>query len=89
MEDDEDLYGDLEDTKCAPPVKSRPPSVDSVKVEKLQKELDELRQENEILKRNMGTLFRTARVEVKRKDAKIESLMEELDRKHASFASGT
>lgn len=77
--DDEDLYGDLQDTKCAPPAKPPSVSTDSLKTKELQQEVDQLRIENETLKRNMGTLFRTARAEIKRKDAKIESLMEELD----------
>ena len=83
MEDEEDLYADLQDAKCAPPA-TPSASNDSLKTKDLQQEVDKLRIENETLKRNMGTLFRTARAEIKRKDAKIESLMEELDRKNAA-----
>ena len=84
MSDDEDLYGDLEDTKRASAVKNRPPSIESRKLDELQKELEKVRQENESLKRNIGTLFRTARTEIQRKDAKIEDLMERLDEKNAA-----
>jgi predicted RNase H-like nuclease (RuvC/YqgF family) len=78
-DEEEDLYGDLTDSTFA--AKTSRPSLDSQQVQELQQELDKLKQENETLKRNMGTLFRTARAEIKRKDAKIESLMEQLDQK--------
>lgn len=78
-DEEEDLYGDLTDSKIA--AKKSGPSLDSQQVQELQQELVKLKQENETLKRNMGTLFRTARAEIKRKDAKIESLMEQLDKK--------
>lgn len=87
MDEDLDLYGDLQDTKPAPAVKSRPPLIDSQKLDELKIELEKVRQENETLKRNMGTLFRTARAEIQRKDAKIEDLMEQLDRKNAVSAT--
>ena len=48
-------------------------------VQSLQKRVDALEQENANLQRNMGTLFRTATAELKRKDAHIRRLQEELD----------
>lgn len=81
MSDEEDLYGDLGDAKIAAP-KKPPPYIDTTKLEELQGEVDKLRQENETLKRNIGTLFRTARAEIKRKNAKIEALEDELNRKN-------
>lgn len=89
-DDDADLYGDLADLadakRAARPAFSKISSViKSTQEEKeLQQELENLRQENETLKRNIGTLYRTARAEIKRKDAKIESLMEALDRQNAA-----
>lgn len=72
--EEEDLYGDLHDTKCAPKDKS------AHQVEELKRQVEKLKAENQVLKRNIGTLFRTARAEIRRKDSKIESLMEQLDR---------
>ncbi len=88
-DDDADLYGDLADLadakRASRPAFSKISSViKSTQEEKeLQQELENLRQENETLKRNIGTLYRTA-AEIKRKDAKIESLMEALDRQNAA-----
>jgi predicted transcriptional regulator len=45
----------------------------------LQKRIEELELENRQLKRNMGTLYRTAKNELKRKDDNIARLMQELD----------
>ena len=86
-DDDADLYGDLGDLADAkrparPAAAAKIPSIQTQEEEERQQELDKLRQENETLKRNIGTLFRTARAEIKRKDAKIESLMDALDRKN-------
>jgi len=39
----------------------------------------QLQSENEILKRNIGTLYRTAKLELERKDKRIAMLEEELD----------
>ena len=38
-----------------------------------------LKEENESLKRNMGTLYRTAKVELKRKDERITRLQDQVD----------
>ena len=49
-------------------------------VAELQTQVECLNNENQKLRRNIGTLFRTARSEIKRKDAEISRLMEELDK---------
>ena len=41
-------------------------------VDELQKTVDRLRAENETLRRNMGTLFRTATAELARKDRQLQ-----------------
>lgn len=48
-------------------------------VKYLQAQVGQLQTENENLKRNMGTLFRTARAEIQRKDKEILRLTAELD----------
>lgn len=94
MEDENDLYGDLEGAKLAAPApEKKAPNLQQddaspAQVKELQQQVHALRQENETLKRNIGTLFRTARAEIKRKDAKIEALEDELTKKnHASYSS--
>lgn len=77
-DEEEDLYGDLQDTKCAPKDKH------AHQVEELKRKVEKLQAENQVLKRNIGTLFRTARAEIRRKDSEIESLMEQLDRAASS-----
>jgi hypothetical protein len=49
-------------------------------VEELKSQVDSIQSENQRLKRNIGTLFRTARSELQRKDAEIARLTEALDR---------
>ncbi len=46
----------------------------------LRKQLQALQDENLRLKRNIGTLFRTAKNEIQRKDDQIERLQRELER---------
>jgi len=92
---DEDLYGDLTETKPAPTgattsdeqsrqtKKSKkavhhPGSLAST-VERLEQQLEGTQKENEILRRNIGILYRTAKSEIERKDREIESLMKELE----------
>ena len=53
----------------------------SEKLTHLEKRVKELEDENANLKRNMGTLFRTAKKEIKRKDDQIVQMMLELDEK--------
>ena len=95
-ENDDDemlLYGDLCNSKIpdtsASTVKptaqsltgdeSHPKSF-TQQVAELQTQVECLNNENQKLRRNIGTLFRTARSEIKRKDAEISRLMEELDK---------
>ena len=46
----------------------------------LRKQLQAMQDENLRLKRNIGTLFRTAKTEIQRKDDQIERLQRELER---------
>jgi len=48
-------------------------------VDDLQQRLKAIEEENAILKRNMGTLYRTALSEIERKEAEIERLQRALD----------
>lgn len=52
---------------------------DEAHVASMQKEIDSLKAENETLKRNMGTLYRTAKAELARKDERIASLQGQID----------
>jgi predicted RNase H-like nuclease (RuvC/YqgF family) len=91
-----DLYEDLADAKIASTastsrIEMKPstaaiiaatkPSSFSEQVDNLQKKVEDLDRENHQLKRNIGTLFRTAKNEIKRKDDQIARLMQELDEK--------
>lgn len=58
---------------------SRPRLSLTDQVEDLQLTVHRLERENETLKRNMGTLFRTAAAEVARKDRLLQDLRRELD----------
>ena len=85
----DDLYDDLEDTKVEvagaaatkqSEFRNRPTSF-AEEVQVLQQRVAVLEKVNETLKRNMGTLYRTAVAELKRKDAEITRLQEELETK--------
>jgi len=67
MENDE-LYGDLEDNVKPASSKSNQINIQHERQEiaKLRKEVARLQKENEILKRNIGTLYRTATAEIER-----------------------
>uniref|UniRef100_A0A7S2JTX9 Uncharacterized protein n=1 Tax=Leptocylindrus danicus TaxID=163516 RepID=A0A7S2JTX9_9STRA len=59
---------------------SRRASMSSMGEDGLRARIRELEEENSTLKRNISTLYRTAREEIKRKDAQIAALQEdELD----------
>lgn len=85
QQSEEDLYGDLSNTKpaAAKPDSSRkrkanPNSlIDQVGL--LENKVESLGKENETLRRNMGTLYRTAKSEIERKDAEIERLMKQVE----------
>jgi len=85
-DDDKDLYGDLdESTTNTPTTKSKPKQLNIQQeredIVNLNKELERVKQENEILRRNIGTLYRTSTKELQRKDDRIAELEEELARK--------
>jgi CII-binding regulator of phage lambda lysogenization HflD len=86
---DDDLYDDLDlaETKVAATAKVSKKSAPSntLQPKSFSEELDALQQrvalfekENETLRRNMGTLYRTAKSELGRKDAEIDRLREQL-----------
>jgi hypothetical protein len=84
---DDDLYDDLVDTKVAATAsvskKSAPsntlqPKSFSDELDALQQRVALIEKENETLRRNMGTLYRTAKSELGRKDAEIDRLREKL-----------
>ena len=94
-DDDMLLYGDLSDTKPAavskPALSSLSKKRKSVDLEEesdvigdeamqaLQKQVEDLAEENRRLRRNIGTLYRTAKAEIKRKDDEIARLVNELE----------
>lgn len=59
---------------------------DEAHVAGLQKQMQILKEENESLKRNMGTLYRTAKAELKRKDERITRLQDQVDTMASSGA---
>ena len=81
---DEDLYGDLDLSGKAPSKPSAPKQIniqeERAEITMLRKQLAAAQKENEILKRNIGTLYRTATNELKRKDNRILELEQELTR---------
>lgn len=88
---DDDLYDDLANTKvtAATAVSKKPsssltnvirPKNLSDEVDALQQRVAALEKENETLRRNMGTLYRTAKAELGRKDTAIENLRGELEK---------
>lgn len=81
---EEDLYGDLDLSGKAP---SKPSALKQINIQEeraeiamLRKQLAAAQKENETLKRNIGTLYRTATNELKRKDNRILELEQELTR---------
>lgn len=52
--------------------------IDKHLLQTLQKQIEELKDENKTLKHNIGTLFRTAKAEISRKDAIISAKDEEI-----------
>ena len=98
MEDEHDLYGDIDETPVFSSAaaggtaadndtKSRPMSL--VEENKfLREKVAKLQGENDVLQRNMGTLFRTATAEIQRKDKEILRLATELDKAAAARKSG-
>lgn len=87
-DDDTDLYDDLKETTVPPQAKKMKPSASIVSLENriktLESQRSETTKENEILKRNMGSLYRTAKAEIRRKDAEIDSLQQQLEQRHVA-----
>ena len=86
--DPDDLYGDLQETNRAASTYNTsaqlkaPPTltpISSVTVQSLEKRVEELAEENRVLKRNIGTLYRTSKAEIKRKDDEIARLLLEIE----------
>lgn len=87
--EEDDLYGDVMGVKPAAktalpstfssrqPADNAPPLSLTDQVQMLQKRVSELEQENENLQRNIGTLYRTAKAELERKEDQIQQLMNE------------
>lgn len=72
---DDDLYGDLDTYQPTKKAKgANPANKKNPDTQRLQAEVESLRKENEVLKRNMGILFRTAQAEIRRKDRQIAEL---------------
>ncbi|KAL9185436.1 hypothetical protein ACHAXT_003213 [Thalassiosira profunda] len=91
---DDDLYGDLDDAAVAKSTGAKPaaplPSAAAMgahpnammsqpEMAQLQRQVQALKSENEVLKRNIGILYRTAKSELERKDRAIDTLQNELD----------
>ena len=76
----DDLYGDLEDAVAKPmSISMRLPTITQPQVAQLRQQVQSLKAENDILKKNMGILYRTSKSELDRKDRTIAQLQEELD----------
>jgi hypothetical protein len=88
---EDDLYGDLDDAVVNPmPSMNNNSTTSKVvgatsmmtsepEVRQLLEQMKKLKAENDILKRNMGILYRTAKSELDRKDRAIFQLQNELD----------
>ena len=91
---EDDLYGDLDDAVAQPmpstnhvstknneTMKGMAPPIlpEPEEVRQLLEQTKQLKAENDILKRNMGILYRTAKSELERKDRTIIQLQNELD----------
>jgi predicted RNase H-like nuclease (RuvC/YqgF family) len=90
MNEDDCLYDDLDVVDTSNKSQAKIPTTTTTKknaypksfaeqVEELQSHATVLQEENENLKRNIGTLFRTAKAEVQRKNDQIARLQAQLD----------
>jgi|EP00979_Chaetoceros_neogracilis_P018630 predicted RNase H-like nuclease (RuvC/YqgF family) len=79
---DQDLYGDLDKNigKVSGNSNSRQINIQQERedIVNLNAELESAKKENDTLKRNIGTLYRTATKELQRKDDRITELEKEL-----------
>ena len=55
------------------------PMMSQPEIAKLQQQIKSLKEENDILKKNIGILYRTSKSELERKDRSIDQLQNELD----------
>mmetsp|Transcript_6746 Transcript_6746/g.15365 ORF Transcript_6746/g.15365 Transcript_6746/m.15365 type:complete len:101 (-) Transcript_6746:892-1194(-) len=92
---DDDLYGDLEDAVAKPMPSntgqkvthhtstskslSALPMMSHPEIAQLQQQIKSLKVENDIVKKNIGILYRTSKSELERKDRTIDQLQNELD----------
>ena len=92
---DNDLYGDLDNAVAKPMSSntrqtaphtstskslSAPPTMMSQpEIVQLQQQIKSHKAENDILKKNIGILYRTSKSELERKDRTIDQLQNELD----------
>jgi len=76
---DVDLYGDLSvdlNQEMTYPELKKLYEESQQKIKKLEAESQKLKDENLVLKKNISSLYLTAREEIKRKDAQIKSLQD-------------
>ncbi|KAL7542450.1 hypothetical protein ACHAXR_012362 [Thalassiosira sp. AJA248-18] len=90
---DDDLYGDLDDAVAKPmpsttsytsstsrkSLTAPPTMMSQPEIAQLQQQVKSLKVENDLLKRNIGILYRTSKSELERKDRTIDQLQNELD----------
>eukprot|EP00938_MAST-03A_sp_MAST-3A-sp1_P003669 g3669.t1 len=77
----EDLYGDLEDEGSELGVESGGiSSVQTARVKELEDENKNLRSKVSTLERNISVLFKTAKIEMGRKDKRIKELESQIER---------
>ena len=89
---DDDLYGDLEHTVAKPQPKttantpistsfstSLPDNKSPSEISQMQQQIQSLKEERDILQKNIGILYRTAKAELQRKDRTINQLQDEVD----------
>lgn len=89
---DDDLYDDLDNDiakQKSTSVKRQktpsstsmnaPPMMSQAGITQLQEQIKSLKAENEVLKKNIGILYRTAKSELERKDGTIDQMQNELD----------
>lgn len=68
-------YAAAQETSTAAP----PPLATQPEIAQLQQQLKSLKAENDVLKKNIGILYRTAKSELERKDRTIDQLQSEID----------
>lgn len=82
--EDDELYGDLPKatifrTKASATLPNCQNDISVQNIEELEKAVVVLKAENQKLRRNIGTLFRTAKTEIQRKNDEIARLLRRLE----------